>query len=60
MSHTMSTLGIHGLKMIAYFRSWLLSRADEYVLVRSVSDVIDAKRTQKLAVAFDIEGGVCD
>jgi membrane dipeptidase len=46
----------HGLKMLAYFRSWLSSHADQYVLVRSVSDVIDAKRTQKLAVAFDIEG----
>jgi membrane dipeptidase len=46
----------HGLKMIAYFRWWLASHADQYVLVRSVSDVIDAKRTQKLAVAFDVEG----
>lgn len=46
----------HGLKMLAYFRSWLAARADEYVLVRSVADVIEAKRTNRLAVAFDIEG----
>jgi membrane dipeptidase len=46
----------HGLKMIAYFRSWLAAHADDYVLVRTVSDVINAKRARKLAVAFDIEG----
>ena len=46
----------HGLKMIAYFRSWLSAHADQYVVVRSVSDVFEAKRAQKLAVAFDIEG----
>lgn len=46
----------HGLKVIAYFRSWLSAHSDEYLLVSSVADVLKAKHTGRLGIAFDIEG----
>jgi membrane dipeptidase len=45
-----------GVKVLAFFRNWLLNRPDDYVLVREADDILSAKRSGKLAVAFDIEG----
>lgn len=44
------------LRMIAQFRRWISMRPDEYVLIRTVADIDQAKREGKLAVGFDIEG----
>ncbi len=45
-----------GLHVLAFFRDWILSRPDDYVLAGSVDDILRAKAEGKLAVAFDIEG----
>lgn len=44
------------IRMIAAFRQWIAQRADQYVLVRSVQDIEQARATGRLAVSFDIEG----
>lgn len=44
------------LRMLAAFRHWIIARPDEYLLVRTVSDIDTARRQGKLAVSFDIEG----
>src|SRR3546814_8456328 len=44
--------------MIESFRGWLSARPDEYVLGSSVAEIERAKREGKLAVFFDVEGGV--
>lgn len=44
------------VRMIAQFRRWIGMRPDQYVLIRSVDDIDQAKREGKLAVGFDIEG----
>jgi len=46
----------HGLRMLAYFRAWLAARPDDFAIVRTVADVVEAKCAGKLAVSFDIEG----
>lgn len=43
--------------VLASFRRWIARHADDYVLAQSVADIEAAKRDQKLAVVFDIEGG---
>ncbi len=45
------------IKMLATFRHWIREHADEYVLALSTDDVLKAKRENKLAIGFDIEGG---
>src|SRR6266853_750610 len=45
------------VRALAGFRSWVSENAEHYVLVRTVQDILDARRQQKLAVCFDIEGG---
>src|SRR3546814_8891765 len=44
--------------MIESFRGWLSARPYEYVLGSSVADIERAKREGKLAVFFDVEGGI--
>ena len=44
---------------IQSFRRQIDEHADKYVLAKTVADVDSAKKTGKLAVAFDLEGGVC-
>lgn len=46
------------VQVLAHFRRWLRQRPDEYVLAGSVADIERAKAAGKLAVMFDIEGGV--
>ena len=43
---------------IAHLRRWLLAQSGLYRLIESVEDIWQAKRDNKLAVAFDIEGFV--
>ncbi len=43
---------------IAAFRRWLFENQDRYLLVHSVEDIAAAKASQRMAVAFDLEGMV--
>jgi membrane dipeptidase len=43
--------------VLASFRRWMTRHPEAYVLAESVADVEAAKRNDKLAVVFDIEGG---
>ncbi|NGY03287.1 dipeptidase [Solimonas terrae] len=45
-------------EMLAAFRSWLACRPDAYLIGSSVADILQAKREGKLAVFFDMEGGI--
>ena len=45
-----------GVKVLAFMRKWILERPDDYVLVASVEDILDAKKDGKLAIHFDFEG----
>lgn len=45
-------------EMIESFRSWLGARPAEYIVGAGVADIERAKREGKLAVFFDIEGGM--
>ncbi len=48
--------GHQTLQMLAHFRSWIAANPNDYVLASTVHDILRAKDTGKLAVAFDIEG----
>jgi membrane dipeptidase len=43
--------------VLASFRRWIARHPEAYVLADSVADIEAAKRDDKLAVVFDIEGG---
>ena len=43
--------------MLAAFRTWINQHPEDYLLVRSITDIDRAKKEHKLAVSFDIEGG---
>ena len=47
-----------GFKMLASLRSWIKARPDDYLLVSSVDDIELARQSDRLGVAFDLEGGV--
>ena len=44
------------VRVIAAFRHWLLSRPEDYLLIRTAGDVALARETGRLGVCFDIEG----
>ena len=44
------------LRMLASFRHWLAQRPSDFVLVRTVDDIEQARASGRLAVSFDIEG----
>lgn len=44
--------------MLESFRSWLAARPEEFLIGSSVADILHAKWAGKLAVFFDIEGGI--
>jgi membrane dipeptidase len=46
------------MAVIASFRAQLRARPERFVAVQDTDDVLRAKRAGKLAVAFDLEGGV--
>lgn len=45
------------IKLIADFRQWLRTHTDDYALVGRFEDIERARRAQRLAVFFNIEGG---
>ena len=47
----------HTFRIIAHFRGWIERHPEHYVLADSVKTIEEARRTNKLAVFFDIEGG---
>lgn len=44
------------LRMLASFRRWFTAHGDRYLLVECVADIDRARRDDKLAVFFDVEG----
>jgi len=46
------------LLLLADFRHWVQAHSREYVLAATVQDIERARRDDKLAVCFNIEGGV--
>jgi membrane dipeptidase len=49
----------HGcVATIAAFRRWLLENQNRYLLVQSFDDIATARASQRMAVAFDLEGMV--
>lgn len=44
------------VRTIAGFRNWLAHHRDDYVLVGTTDDIYRARKHQKLAVSFDLEG----
>ncbi len=45
-----------GLRVLAHFRHWLRRHSQHYVLIESRADVLEAKRSGRLGVSFDLEG----
>ncbi len=45
------------VRVAAYLRHWIKAHDNEYQLAASVEDIYEAKKSGKLAIAFDIEGG---
>ncbi len=44
------------IKVVAYMRHWLGQRPKQYKLIGTTEDINEAKKTNRLAVAFNIEG----
>lgn len=44
------------MQVVARFRQYIASHPDRYLLALSVSDILAAKESGKLAIAFDLEG----
>jgi membrane dipeptidase len=44
------------MQVLARYRSYIISHADQYILALTVDDIRKAKETGKLAIAFDLEG----
>lgn len=44
------------VKVIAGFRQWLAAHDDTFILAGTVEDIFRARRENKLAVSFDLEG----
>lgn len=44
------------LQVLAGYRNYIRSHSEDYVLALSVKDILDAKASGKLAIAFDLEG----
>ena len=44
------------MQVLARFRSYIASNPEKYVLALTVNDILKAKETGKLAIAFDLEG----
>lgn len=44
------------IQVLARFRNYIASHPDNYVLARTVQDILKAKESRKVAIAFDLEG----
>ena len=45
------------IRVLAAFRHWLMQHADLYTIIQTADDIVTARASGRLAVAFDIEGG---
>ena len=45
-----------GIKILSFYRDWILRRPDEYVLVGTTSEAEACRTSGKLGVFFDVEG----
>jgi membrane dipeptidase len=43
-------------RAIKNLAAWLEKRSDKFLLVRRVDDVLEAKKTGRMAITFDLEG----
>lgn len=48
----------NNIRVIAHFRHWIRQHPEELILVESVADVHEARRSGRLGVCFDLEGTV--
>src|ERR1051325_9613101 len=46
----------HILQVLARYRNYIASHPEEYVLALTVNDIREAKKSHRLAIAFDLEG----
>ncbi len=44
------------MRSAAAYRQWIAAHSDKYVLIHTVDDIRQAKKDNKLAIAFDVEG----
>jgi membrane dipeptidase len=44
------------IQVLARYRAFIASHPEEFVLALKVDDILNAKKTRKLAIAFDLEG----
>src|SRR5262245_54186410 len=44
------------MQVLARFRNYIASHSDQYVLALTVQDILKAKESGRLAIAFDLEG----
>jgi membrane dipeptidase len=44
------------IQVLARFRNYIAAHPEEYVLARTVKDILHAKESGQLAIAFDLEG----
>jgi Zn-dependent dipeptidase, microsomal dipeptidase homolog len=44
------------IQVLARFRSYIASHSDDYVLALTVNDILTAQESNRLAIAFDLEG----
>jgi membrane dipeptidase len=44
------------IKNLGAYITWLEKRTDKFLLVRRVDDVLEAKKTGRMAITFDLEG----
>ncbi len=44
------------IRVLAHFRNFIDRHSDRYILIRTVEDILAAKRSGKLAICFDLEG----
>ncbi|HEU0294525.1 MAG TPA: membrane dipeptidase [Anaerolineales bacterium] len=46
----------HVIQVLARFRNHIAAHSEEYILALTVKDILDAKESGRLAIAFDLEG----
>lgn len=45
------------IRILSHFRRWVALHGDDYLLIDRPDDVLEAKRSGRLAIGFDLEGG---
>lgn len=44
------------IRVLAHFRHWIRRHSDEFMLIGNVDDIVEAKRSGRLGICFDLEG----